>query len=145
MHLARAMAAARFEVREEWRRFCDDRPGERFRNHCKRMEVRSRRHAAVAVALGVLLLATGVILLFMPGPGILVILFGVGLIASHSARLSAALDRAEPKLRQRGRRIEHRWHRFSHKQKTALAGGGLVLMTAGLAAMWNWIVAAYLL
>lgn len=109
------------------------------------MQKKSRKHAAVALALGVLLLAGGVVLLFVPGPGLLLIVFGVALLGSHSRKLSAKLDRAEPKLRKRGRRIARWWKALSRASKAAVFIGGLVLIGAGLMAMWKWVVAAYLL
>lgn len=139
------MPAALAEVRQEWHRFRDDKPGERFCNHRERMQKKSKTHAVVSMALGVLLLAGGVVLLFIPGPGLLLILFGVALVASHSEKLSAALDRAEPPLRERGERVARWWTALPRMHKAALITGGLVILTAGLVAIWKWVVVAYLL
>ncbi|MBA2539786.1 MAG: hypothetical protein H0V17_09145, partial [Deltaproteobacteria bacterium] len=63
----------------EWRSFRDDTPGERFSNHRQRMRRNGTRAGAVArIGLGVLLVAGGILLLFIPGPGLLVALFGLG-------------------------------------------------------------------
>lgn len=139
------MVANLAEVREEWRNFRHDAPGERFRNHRERMQRRSRKHMAVATALGVLLLAAGVVLLFMPGPGLLLIVFGAALVSSHSKRISDAMDRAEPVVRERGRQLAHWWHRRSRFEKVTVIIAGALIATLALAAMWKWVVAAHLL
>ena len=139
------MAGHLAELRLEWHRFRHDRPGERFRNHNERAQKKSKQHAAVTIALGVLLLAGGVVLLFMPGPGTPLIIFGVALVAAHSKKMSRALDRAEPKVRERGHRLERHWKALPTLQKAAVITGGILLATAGMLAMWNWVVAAYLL
>ncbi len=133
------------EVRQEWHRFRDDKPGERFYNHRQRMQKKSKKHAAVSMALGVLLIAVGVVLLFLPGPGTPLIVFGVWLVASHSGVLSKRLDRAEPMLRQRGHEIAHRWKALPRAQTVAVIGSGVIVLTAGLLAIWKWVVVAYLL
>lgn len=139
------MGAALSEVKEEWRHFRDDKPGERFCNHRSRMQHKSKKHSAVSLALGVLLLVGGVILLFIPGPGILLIVFGLALIAAHSKRLSELLDRAEPACRERGHRAAGWWRGHSPAEKAALVTAGIVLATVGLGAIWKWVVAAHLL
>jgi uncharacterized membrane protein HdeD (DUF308 family) len=139
------VAATLAELRAEWHRFKDDKPGERFRNHNVRAQERSKQHAAVTIALGVLLLTAGVILLFMPGPGTPLIIFGVALVAAHSKKMSGALDRTEPKLRERGRRVEQRWKVLPRPHKIAVITGGILLVTAALLVMWDGVVAAYVL
>lgn len=139
------MAGTLSQVKAEWHKFRDDRPGERFCNHRERAREHSRRHNIVSLALGVLLLAGGVVLLFIPGPGLLLIVFGLALVASHSRRLSEGLDRVEPKLRRSGRRMTRWWRARSHAQKIGLVIGALVIASAALMAIWKWVVAAYLL
>lgn len=139
------MGAALAEVKQEWRHFRHDKPGERFRNHRERMKRKSKKHSAVAIALGVLLLAGGVVLLFMPGPGILLIVFGVALVGSHSEKISDMLDRAEPKAREKGHALSRWWKARSRVEKIALVTTAVVLATLGLMAMWKWVVAAYIL
>jgi ferric-dicitrate binding protein FerR (iron transport regulator) len=139
------MPAALAEVKAEWRQFRDDKPGERFCNHRKRMQRKSRKHAAVALALGVLLLAGGVALLFIPGPGLPLIVFGLALVASHSNRLSNLLDRTEPRVRARGRDARSWWRRRSHAERVADVGSTLAIVAVGLMPIWKWVVVAYLL
>lgn len=137
------MASSLADMKQEWQQFRHDLPGERFRNHRIRMRRKSRRHAAVTTALGVLLLAAGVVLLFMPGPGLVLIVFGLALVATHSSRLSAQLDRAEPWVREGAHEVARRWRRMTRMAKAAVVSGGLVIVTAFLLGMWRWVISAY--
>lgn len=98
------------DVKREWKHFRDDAPGERFCNHRERMKEKSRAHSVVALIAGIVLVAAGIALLFLPGPGSVLIVFGVGLFASHSERLASWLDRTEPKLRSRYHRMKRKLH-----------------------------------
>lgn len=133
------------DVRQEWKHFRHDEPGERFKNHRERMKEKSRTHSVVALGFGLLLLVAGVVLLFMPGPGLPLIVFGLALVASHSRRLSHLLDRAEPKLRRAGRRSKHRWTAMSGSAKFTIIVALAALTVAALLAMWKFVVSAYLL
>jgi uncharacterized membrane protein YbaN (DUF454 family) len=139
------MGSAVAELKHEWRAFKHDRPGERFRNHRTRMQKKSRGHSIVAGALGVLLLAAGVVFLFIPGPGLPLIVFGLALVATHSDRLSRDLDRFEPWLRHTGHRAGHRWRAMSRLRKTLLISACAIGVSAFLVGTWKWVVAAYIL
>jgi hypothetical protein len=133
------------DVKHEWRQFRDDEPGKRFGNHRERMHQKSRTHAAVTMALGVLLVAGGIVLLFIPGPGIPLIVFGVALVATHSERLSERLDRVEPRLRDGGQRARSWWSELPVAGKVGLVTCAVLVATALLMATWKWVVAAHLL
>lgn len=84
----------------EWRAFRDDSPGERFEHHHERMRHQGTRAGAIArIAAGIVLLLGGILLLFIPGPGLLVMLFGLGLVGGESRTIARALDRGEPPVR----------------------------------------------
>jgi len=133
------------DVKHEWQCFRHDGPGERFTNHRERMQHRSRAHSVLAVALGILLLVGGVILLFMPGPGLLLLVFGLALIASHSRRLANLLDRAEPALRHAARKTRSQWQALPGRAKTGLVIGVAMVAASACLAMWQLVVSAYLL
>jgi len=135
------MANALAVWKREWQQFRHDEPGERFRNHRTRMKKRSRWHMAVAVVLGIVLLAAGVVLLFIPGPGIPLIIFGVALLGSHSKRLSTLMDRAEPALRRRAHRTLIHWKRLPAGAKAGVTLGGLMLVAAAGLGAWHFVVA----
>jgi hypothetical protein len=103
-------------ARREWRSFRDDEPGKRFSNHHKR-ERRSASRAGILVraAVGALLIAGGIVLLFIPGPGLLAMLFGVALIAGESKWLATRMDRLELRARHTGSGLRRRWRRWRRR------------------------------
>ena len=128
-------------VRDEWHRFRDDAPGRRFRNHQTRSQQQSTASRVGRVAAGLGLLAGGVVLLFIPGPGLLLIFFGLALFAGESGWLAGRLDRAEPVVRRRARWLKRRWRRLPLAGKVALVA--LAAAAAALAAWlaWRWFLA----
>lgn len=98
-------------AKREWHEFRDDEPGERFANHHERAR-RSGKAARVArVAIGTLLLAAGIFMLFVPGPGLLAMLFGVALFAGESKWLAERMDRLEVAAREKWQRLRRRFRR----------------------------------
>ncbi|MDE1884303.1 MAG: hypothetical protein KGI64_01890 [Xanthomonadaceae bacterium] len=70
--------------------------GERFRAHHARMcEGRHALRTVLAIGCGLLLLALGLIMLILPGPGVLTGLVGAALIAGESAFAARLLDRID--------------------------------------------------
>jgi uncharacterized membrane protein HdeD (DUF308 family) len=98
-------------LKVEWQRFRADAPGERFRNHHDRAQSAPKAARVVQLVLGVLLIAVGIVLCFIPGPGLLVLLFGLGSLSSLSRGVARTLDRLELGLRSIGRRWKRRWKR----------------------------------
>ena len=115
-------------IAQEWRTFRGDEPGQRFENHYDRMRQGSRVGAIARMGAGVILLLAGIAMLFIPGPGILVMLFGFGLLGGESKTIARAMDRVEPALREKGRRAK-RWWRFATWPRRAV-----VIAIAALAA-----------
>ena len=132
-------------AKHEWRHFKNDRPGHRFRNHHRRMKERPKRYSVAAVIAGLVLIAGGVVLLFVPGPGTIVIAFGLALLASQSRRLAHKMDRAEPAVRRAGKRIAHWWTTMSKGGKVGVIATGAAVVAIAMLAMWKLVVAAYLL
>jgi hypothetical protein len=98
-------------LKAEWNQLRADPPGERFHNHYERARKTSRARRLVQLVLGIVLIAAGVVLCFIPGPGLLVMVFGFALISSQSRSIARMLDRIETALRRFGRRLKRRWHR----------------------------------
>lgn len=90
---------------DEWHQFRADTPGERFSHHYDRARQSSKAARIARLAIGVLLIAIGIALLFLPGPGLLVALFGAALLSAQSKWLAHALDRGEVWARRTWRRI----------------------------------------
>jgi uncharacterized membrane protein YbaN (DUF454 family) len=132
------------EVKREWSLFRHDPPGQRFSNHRIRMRLRPRSHSVVAMVIGFVFMAAGVVMLFIPGPGTLFILFGFALVASHSKRLAALFDRTEPKLRRLGHRIAHRWKGLPGRARAGLLTLIGTVAAIGMLATWKLVVSGYL-
>jgi UPF0716 family protein affecting phage T7 exclusion len=100
-------------TRQSWRRFKAGLPGRRFQQQFRQRR-RFRSGAArksLLMATGILLAVAGVFLLFVPGPGIIILLIGAVLIAQQSSLAARAFDRIEIRLRKFIRQNFHRTRR----------------------------------
>lgn len=95
--------------KEDWKQFRADEPGERFENHTDRVKAGPKAALVLQVLMGVVLLAGGIVLMFIPGPAILAYAFGLAMFAGLSRKLARLLDRAEPALRRKGQRLKAWW------------------------------------
>ena len=108
------------ELKDHWHAFKRLEPGKRFQTHYRqhrqseagKSPVRRVLHAVA----GVVALAVGVILTFIPGPAILFFLIAGGLFATQSLSVARALDWTELRLRAALRAIRKR----VSKQRAAL-------------------------
>lgn len=125
-------------ARAEWHRFRDDEPGQRFRNYRRRLHLRaSRSLRAGALACGVLLVLAGAAMLFLPGPGLLVLLLGLALFGGESRRLSSWLDRVEPWLRARAEAAVAWWNRRARVTRAALIVLAMAVTSVAMHAWWQ--------
>ncbi len=115
------------DVKREWRMFKSDRPGHRFRAQRARMQNGSRKLLVAQVSLGIVLLLGGAALLVLPGPGLLLIVFGLALVAGVSDRLAVVLDRMEPRIRKAGAAAKAWWER-----QATLVRALLIAVAAGV-------------
>lgn len=92
---------------KSWDRFVHTTPGRRFyERYQRRQQARGSVWKRCAfVAAGILLCLAGVFFLAVPGPGLLILAFGLALIAQESAWLARMLDRAEIRLRKLAKRL----------------------------------------
>jgi UPF0716 family protein affecting phage T7 exclusion len=97
-------------LKQNWRRFKAGLPGRRFQQQFRlRQGFRSgAARKALFITAGILLAAAGIILLFVPGPGIIALLIGAVLIAQQSSLAARAFDRIEIRLRKFIRATFHR-------------------------------------
>ncbi len=125
------------EMRREWRLFRDDRVGHRFRDHQARLKNGSLRMRALSMLLGLVLLVAGVVLCFIPGPGVPVLVFGIALLAGESRVVATLLDRAEPRARHAARRAGRWWRGLPRAAKVALIAVVVVAGAALAYATWR--------
>jgi flagellar biosynthesis/type III secretory pathway M-ring protein FliF/YscJ len=131
------MPAAVAQLKQEWQQFLHDPPGRRFQNHRARMQQRSRAFSIGLMVLGIVLVVAGVAFLFIPGPGIPVLMFGLALIAGESQRLAALLDRLEPRLRTWMRAARGRWRKLPNLAKAGVVVVGAAAIAAVVFALWR--------
>lgn len=90
-----------------WQKFKNRRPGFRFHGMYKehqKSQTKPWKRVAYIVG-GVVVLLVGIVALPAPGPGMLIVALGAGIIARESERLANALDRFEVFLRRKWREM----------------------------------------
>ncbi|GAA5142257.1 hypothetical protein GCM10023213_27860 [Prosthecobacter algae] len=104
-----------------WHDFKASQPGRRFQDfYEKRQEDRSDGHGwrrALYVGLGVVIALSGIVLLGMPGPGLLVLALGLALVAGESALMAQGLDRLEVWLRALSQKFIQWWRHLRPYQQ----------------------------
>lgn len=134
------MASTIEEVKREWRAFKHDEPGERFQHQHDRLQKRSRALRVGLAAAGIVLTLGGIVLLFIPGPGLLVVVFGLALLAGLSNALAKLLDRAEPPLRHEAKLMRRGWNHLPGAAKVGLVGVALVGLGAIAVGLYGLII-----
>ena len=132
--------AIALEMKREWRRFKHDRPGQRFENHRKRMEDSPHWKRVLRAIAGFALVIVGIVFCFLPGPGLLGVVFGLALLAGMSRWLSHQMDRAEPRIRHGIHRSQDWWHHLSTGRRALLTGSAAIVLAFGVDIVWrNWV------
>lgn len=128
------------ELKQEWRRFKHDPPGERFEKHRQRMERQPRWKHVLRAFAGGALVVLGIVFCFLPGPGLLGIVFGLALLAGMSRPIASRMDRAEPRLRRGVDRSRAWWHHLSHPSRALLIGLTAIVVAMGVVVVWrDWL------
>lgn len=88
-------------LKRTWRELRRGRPGRRFQAYCERRAAHRDGGAKklLCVGGGAVVLLAGIVLMPAPGPGILVALVGVALLARGSPQAARIFDRVELRLR----------------------------------------------
>ena len=120
------------EWKRQWRAFRAGRPGCRFQDRYERSQ--KLRHSQpwyvrfLKPALALVLIAGGVVLCFIPGPGIPLMIIGAGLFADNSLVLARALDRLEVRLRRILRWVKSWWRHASLLAREAVVAIAALLV-----------------
>jgi uncharacterized protein (TIGR02611 family) len=112
--------------RKQWEQFRDDTPGERFEKfHQRRREERGGAFGwgrAFLILAGIVLFFGGLFMLPAPGPGMVVVVAGLAILAGEFRFMARFLDWAELRIRPAAEWAVARW-----KSLTLLPKGLLVL------------------
>lgn len=101
-------------AKENWLRFKESKPGRRFQDHHYRHQNQGGRGRSIFYVIlnvvgGVMVVGGGLIAVPGPGPGWLIILLGLVMIAGESLSFARFADWAEIKLRRLARRVAGVW------------------------------------
>jgi hypothetical protein len=128
------------ELKSSWRVFEKARPGERFQKFYEERKKSGGASRTVFTVIGVLLLVGGVVLLFIPGPGLLLIAFGGALIAQQSLWLAKVLDRVELLLRKLARKGKSFWKKASTPIRSAVVAGATICACGAGYLAYLWLI-----
>jgi len=101
------------KLRHHWRQFAAHRPGTRFQAQ-HRQGRRARRTPfarGVRAVLATAITLIGLVMMPAPGPGMVVVAFGLVMLARESAMAARGLDAAELRLRPLWARASAWWQR----------------------------------
>jgi uncharacterized protein (TIGR02611 family) len=89
------------KLKQRWHEFEEDTPGQRFQQRYRRRQQarRSVWRRALFISGGMLIMAVGLFMFVAPGPGIVTVFIGAGLVAQESLLAARALDWTEVKAR----------------------------------------------
>lgn len=93
-----------YRVKHHWKDFFRDRAGERFKHRYERTKNYGPLRRWLTLLGGGLLVVVGLILMPLPGPGILIAAFGGAVMAGQSLRIARWLDAVEVGVRRLLRR-----------------------------------------
>jgi hypothetical protein len=83
-------------IRRSWNRFRAAPAGTRFQSRHRRGESRSGFvRKVLVIAAGLVVIALGLVMIVLPGPGLLAMLLGAALIAEESSVAARWFDRAD--------------------------------------------------
>ena len=92
-------------LKKDWRALASSPPGQRFQHRYEKKQRQGRsRGRTLKLFLAVLLIAVGIVLLVVPGPGSVLIVLGAALLAEESSRVARGLDWTEMRIRRLLRR-----------------------------------------
>lgn len=96
-------------IKAGWREFAAQTPGHRFQKRYRRSRnpdfPRGTVRRIVALTIGIVLILAGLVMLVIPGPGLLAMIIGLGFFAEESLWLAKLLDAMELWLRRTWTRL----------------------------------------
>lgn len=122
------------QAKTNWQEFKNSEPGERFQDRYNRRQQeehgRWNKGAILNVALGLLIIAGGLVIGLVPGPGGFIAIFGLGLIGSEFRPIAKALDWTELKVRAAASWAKNIWDVLPIGGKVIVGALALVVVAA---------------
>ena len=128
------------EWKKEWKEFQEAAPGRRFQQRYRDRRQETRPWVRVAtVVLGAALVIVGAIMLVVPGPGLLAVGLGGGLIAREFRWAAVGLDWAEVLLRWLLREAWRFWKSASLGTRSLVVFAGVAVAAGAAYLTWTWL------
>ena len=132
-------------LKSHWRALKDSVPGTRCKEFYdrKQEERKSGRHPLsriVHVGIGIALAVSGVVFLAIPGPGLLIIALGLGLVAGEFEFMARLLDRLEVRIRAMIDGLKHRWQTLRPYQRVICIATGVLVLCGGAACLYGFFM-----
>ena len=125
-------------LKESWHELKDGEPGSRFVDHFERRQERetSRWKRIALMALGIAMLVAGLFMMVAPGPGILGLFVGGGLVAQESRIAARAMDWLEVQARKVAEPAKRAWDRASGPVRVVLVAVSLLFAVGAAYGMY---------
>ena len=127
-------------LKKRWDSFLNTPAGERFQKaHEERNRGRGQGDTAVRACYlggGIVLTLAGLLLLPLPGPGSLVAVAGLAMLARESMNVAKGLDWADLKLENAWATARERWKKCSLAQRSGLVAVVLLLALGAAYGVW---------
>jgi uncharacterized protein (TIGR02611 family) len=131
------------KIKQHFQALLGDAPGKRFQQQFWRNR-QNRSHPFLKKVLfiggGVIVIAAGILALPLPGPGTVIIIVGLGLLAQESLRLSKFLDWLEVKGRKIIDQSKNYWEKSSYAKKVVIIIFVTIITLAIIGAVIYWYV-----
>jgi hypothetical protein len=131
------------KLKKQWHVFQEGKPGRRFQERYERnREARSERSwfaRFLEPFIGMAVFLAGVVLCFIPGPGLPLVLIGAGLLADVSRPAARAMDWAEVRIRKLAA-SGHRWWKRAPTPAKSIVVVLAVLVAGGAALGGFWFL-----
>lgn len=129
-------------AKENWQEFKNSEPGERFQDRYNRRQQKEHgrwsKGAIFNVVLGLLIIAGGLLIGLVPGPGGFIAIFGLGLIGGEFQPIAKALDWSEVKVRAAASWAKNIWNVLPLGGKVIV--GALALVGVAAVAYGGYVV-----
>lgn len=131
-------------MKQRWQDFKKREPGKRFQeihdNKRKGEKDKSPVMRHLRMAAGVLVTLVGVFLLPMPGPGTIVLVLGLAVMAGESVTVAKFLDWLEVRLRAVYQSLKKAWKKWSPVQRWSVVGATALALGVVVGLVLYWLV-----